>query len=1042
LSCGGSPPPGCEALVHLTIGASLAPLVVVAVIGVGLVTQAPDQLWRASSGKVVLIGALVVAAVPTVVLHVHPAWVRNHPTLLLVGPYALLLVLGALAALWATDDEDNRQQHLRHPAFEHLWRRLSALRLHIAVGLVYVIAILFLPQSSGQALDTLRSWGLGDEKAAATTLLGIATCLLLCFCLLETAEPAEAAVDTEPDGDAAGPKRQFDGPVWLVVGVAIMVVGFLLVRWGPLGLGIFSLGLVVFVLGALAVVPVATPVEQDWRSWLKGFPQSTWLAILRARHLHLLSWAATDREGTATLSRLAAVLVATPLLVLSTGLASVSFDLYWVVDALDIHIAAPVALTAICLVLAAVMATTAQESELAEPDEAAGGWWADPRLAVAWAPVMAVATAVALWQRDPVVTLVAVIVTAVVPCVVYIWALLLHRNRRRSWGSALGLIAALATFVAVQADPLGTGGVFGALTFVNVGCVLLVVVGSAALRSARRYRPPHALEWVGMKSAPVLLPVLVWWVLAGLTLPASMHDIELYVREPVGGSSGPMTTPTIEDAFNAWVDAQQLKSAEPGAPIPMVVVTAHGGGMRAAYWTALVLDCVVGHEVVTGRGEDAPHTCAGPRRSPQDAQAAARRIFLVSGVSGGSVGLAAYAENLLSEHPLQDGWVEASLGGDFASPTIGWGIFHDLPNHLFGVSSASEVCRLHLGSTCLQQDRARTLEASLDQSTDNPPLLRTTWDQRRSPDPEVRAKAESVPLLVFNSTLPGGGSAVVTSAAKLGQSRVNLSATERGRGTSVMDTLPLGALETIDLLCNEKDIRISTAAFLSARFPLVSPSGRLAGSCDEMPGSEDPIVFSKACNDESRPCVMSMVDGGYLDNSGLLTTVALLPEIKRLVGEYNEKNTTDIALYVVDIDNAYKSADSSRVNPGQTTETLVPLSTLMVRGAVERFAHTRVVRSINQHCLLPIAPALHPGLLAPLGWSLSTMTQEELHLALDDPSRAGSGRSGPANNRIDNLKFLQRWLTPGRTPKAGSTNPMSECELPGSGLGIENKERR
>jgi hypothetical protein len=187
---------------------------------------------------------------------------------------------------------------------------------------------------------------------------------------------------------------------------------------------------------------------------------------------------------------------------------------------------------------------------------------------------------------------------------------------------------------------------------------------------------------------------------------------------------------------------------------------------------------------------------------------------------------------------------------------------------------------------------------------------------------------------------------------------------------------------------------------------------------------------------------MSMVDGGYLDNSGLLTTVGLLPEIKRLVENHNSLPGTDIALYVVDIDNAYKVADSSRVNPGQVTETFVPLSTLMVRGAVERFAHTRVVRSLNQHCLLPIAPALHPGLLAPLGWSLSGTTQEELHLALDDPSRARPGRSGPANNRIGNLKFLQRWLTPGRTPKTGSTNPMSECVLAGSGLGIENEERR
>ena len=223
------------------------------------------------------------------------------------------------------------------------------------------------------------------------------------------------------------------------------------------------------------------------------------------------------------MSRLAAVLVAAPLLVVSTGLASVAFDMYWVESALNRHVVAPVALAALCLVLAAVMAAQAQKPLLTQSRPTR---WTSLQLAGAYLLLAVGATVVALWQRSPTVTLAVVILTAVVPCVVDIWALS-SGSIRGGLGSTLGVVAAVATFFAVQADPLGTGGVFGALTFLNVASAALVVVGSAALRSARRYRPPHALEWVGTKSAPVLLPVVVWWALAGLTLPASMHDIEL-----------------------------------------------------------------------------------------------------------------------------------------------------------------------------------------------------------------------------------------------------------------------------------------------------------------------------------------------------------------------------------------------------------------------------------------------------------------------------------------------------------------------------------
>src|SRR4029077_1577697 len=86
-------------------------------------------------------------------------------------------------------------------------------------------------------------------------------------------------------------------------------------------------------------------------------------------------------------------------------------------------------------------------------------------------------------------------------------------------------------------------------------------------------------------------------------------------------------------------------------PLPFVLVAAHGGGIRAAYWTALALDCIVGvstenvtkAQVAADDPDSRQATCESPRRTATRQQQAARRIFLASGVSGGAMGLYAYA---------------------------------------------------------------------------------------------------------------------------------------------------------------------------------------------------------------------------------------------------------------------------------------------------------------------------------------------------------------------------------------------------------------
>ena len=64
---------------------------------------------------------------------------------------------------------------------------------------------------------------------------------------------------------------------------------------------------------------------------------------------------------------------------------------------------------------------------------------------------------------------------------------------------------------------------------------------------------------------------------------------------------------------------------------------------------------------------------------------------MASGVSGGSVGLFAYARQLLETGTSDCLWLtrrtgsSGALADDFAAPAIGWALFHDVPNRLLGL---------------------------------------------------------------------------------------------------------------------------------------------------------------------------------------------------------------------------------------------------------------------------------------------------------------------------------------------------------------------
>ena len=89
--------------------------------------------------------------------------------------------------------------------------------------------------------------------------------------------------------------------------------------------------------------------------------------------------------------------------------------------------------------------------------------------------------------------------------------------------------------------------------------------------------------------------------------------------------------------------------------VPLLLVSSSGGGLRAAAWTSFVLDCVF------ERTETEGGPCAGMR----DDEPPFERVAVMSGVSGGALGLAEYTSHVLDGVAGPDGsdeWVDEVLG--------------------------------------------------------------------------------------------------------------------------------------------------------------------------------------------------------------------------------------------------------------------------------------------------------------------------------------------------------------------------------------------
>jgi len=382
----------------------------------------------------------------------------------------------------------------------------------------------------------------------------------------------------------------------------------------------------------------------------------------------------------------------------------------------------------------------------------------------------------------------------------------------------------------------------------------------------------------------------------------------------------------VRTALGLWL-ASQLPTREP--EIPLVIVAAEGGGIRAAYWTGTVLGTI----------QD---------RYPQFAQ----HLFGLSGVSGGSLGSSVFAALLAEGDALAQTpcareakkkpdtetkpytyCAQRVLSEDFLSPAIAGMLYPDLlqrvlpfPVPAFDRARALEgawehAWRLHIGN-----DR---FQSAFD----------TLWPENTG---------HPAPALFLNASWVETGKRFVVSNLRI-EEPVFHDAVDANR--ILTHRLPL-----------------STAAHLSARFTYVSPAATVS---------------------DAHGAWGHVVDGGYFENSGTVTAGEIVQEVLRLknTGAPSWKKVRPLVVLISNEPLNPKLRDGKKSPPPNPVlnEVLSPIDALINAREARAAQAIGVIRSD-----VGVKNFFHFGLcqeqvVIPLGWTLSSLTEKEMERQLTEP---------------------------------------------------------
>jgi predicted chitinase len=519
------------------------------------------------------------------------------------------------------------------------------------------------------------------------------------------------------------------------------------------------------------------------------------------------------------------------------------------------------------------------------------------------------------------------------------------------------------------------------------------------------------LSLLTIKHRIPFIPILLTIALAISYLDLNdNHFIRRVTVEPASmiGPAAPRST-----AGQAFVEWLRQRAASPDAPgsnamngreFPVFIVTTQGGGIYAAYNAAVFLS----------RMQD---LCPSFHH----------HLFAISSVSGGSIGAATFAAALDAAGrkgpqsgaqdddpcPLMRRFysnahadrldrigeteenVDRALSRDFLSPLIAATLFPDF---------MQSVIPRGIGAL----DRARALEYTLENAADAmyeanknaaaANLLKRPY--RRHWDPKG-----PLPALLMNATDTGSGKRVVISPFDF----------EKGKapGSDVCVLTDSSASDHFTL---------STAAFISARFPWVTPAVTvepkdITNGCIGQEPSDKPT-------DKIR-----LVDGGYIDNSGVETALDLIKEINaaaEAARTESGKSIPNFRIYLFSL----SGGDFPSHREFSFNELMEPIRALL--SAREARAYIAINRAKLE---LAVVPAAHPVdqpkpirsadlpvfnrtslqnyfYKLPLGWAMSDKTRDIIAL---ESGRFWDCEPNPENFfqsrvRLSNADCLQRQI--------------------------------
>lgn len=536
------------------------------------------------------------------------------------------------------------------------------------------------------------------------------------------------------------------------------------------------------------------------------------------------------------------------------------------------------------------------------------------------------------------------------------------------WAVALSACLALALTLVFLFAAVPTGVAIGSGAILCLAASAWVCFGSLAVWGSDRLRLPF-------------IPFLVAWAVF-CSLFNDNHLVRM-LPEPAPSAAAPMAgampkgrmhrreTPAdapVAAAFLRWHDSLPPSPGGQSAQ-PVFVVATEGGGIRAAYWTALVLGTLQDQSQENAKGWQAAHP--GEPAPPEFAS----HLFAISGVSGGSLGAAVF-DALLAEHapyPLaaKTGYM---LRQDYLSPTLAAMLFPDLLQRLwpFPVAAADRAKALEKG-----WEHGWALTISGEQSANRfAAPFRALWTPEAKETPTAGAR---LPALFLNGTRVESGKRLITS---------NLGITggvggEFADAEDAEEEIAVGA-------SGPRDLPLSTAAHMSARFTYVSPAGLL-------------------------PNGGHVVDGGYFENSGAATALEIVYVLEEVIKNHPEWKERLVPV-LIEIRNGPTSepppepeGDAKAVattavppklyrHPELLSEVFDPLVTMLnTRDARGSFSQKTIETEQTTQKDAPLKTLLYKfGLYKskvplPLGWMLSGGAAREMQFQLHDPKLTNQG---------------------------------------------------